>query len=154
MKPVVPIRTASILLFIHAAMHTIGGVFGHQQPGPQTIAVAAMKSNQFLLMGHLRSFWDFYRGMGLGITISLTAEAVLLWQLASLAKINPRFARPMLITFAVAYAAFAVNSYTYFFAGPVIAELLVVALLLAAIFAISANAIEHQQLPAARLQQV
>jgi hypothetical protein len=133
MKPILPIRTASILLFIHAALHTIGGVFGHQQPGPQTTAVTAMKSNQFLLMGHMRSFWDFYRGMGLGITISLTAEAIILWQLATLAKTNPRLARPMLITFAVAYAVFALNSYTYFFAGPVIAELLVVACLIAAI---------------------
>ena len=145
MKPVLPIRAASILVFIHAVMHTIGGVFGHQQPGPQTIAVAAMKSNQFLLMGHMRSFWDFYRGMGLGISISLTAEAIILWQLASLAKTNARLARPMLITFAFAYAAFTVNSYTYFFAGPVIAELLIVACLAAAIATAERTATQQRQ---------
>ena len=109
MKPGVLTRAASILVFIHAVMHTIGGVFGHQQPGPQTIAVEAMKSNQFLLMGHVRSFWDFYRGKGLGISISLTAEAIIRWQLASLANTNDRLARPMLITLASAYAAFHVN---------------------------------------------
>jgi hypothetical protein len=144
MKPVPLIRTASILLLIHAVMHTIGGVFGHQQPGPQTIAVAAMKSNEFLLMGHVRTFWDFYRGLGLAVSIALTAEAVLLWQIATLAKANARIVRPLLITFTLAYLAFTLNSYIYFFAGPVIVELLVVACLAAAILA---PATSDQQLP-------
>ena len=90
MKPTVFLRIAAVLTFIHAALHTIGGVFGKTGPGPATVAVQAMKMNQFLLMGHTRSFWDFYRGMGLGATISLTAEAVLFWQLGSLAKTKAR----------------------------------------------------------------
>jgi hypothetical protein len=80
-------------------------------------------------MGHLRSFWDFYHGMGLGSSISLTAEAILFWQLGSLAKTDAMRLRPILATFLIAYAAFAVNSNAYFFLGPVITEILIAACL-------------------------
>jgi hypothetical protein len=129
MKPTLCLRSAAVLTFIHAALHTIGGVFGEAGPGPATVAVQAMKMNQFLLMGHTRSFWDFYRGMGLGVTISLTAEAVLFWQLGSLANTNAPRLRPILATFLFAYGVLAVNSYAYFFLGPVIAEILIAACL-------------------------
>ena len=129
MKPVVFLRIASVLTFIHAVLHTIGGVFGKVEPGPAAVAVEAMKTNQFLLMGYMRSFWDFYRGMGLAGTISLTAESILFWQLASLAKSDPQRLRPIMATFLVAYATLAVNSYTYFFLGPVIFEIFIAACL-------------------------
>ena len=86
MKPVIYLRIASALMLLHAVLHTIGGVFGKPQPGPQQAAVTAMKLNQFPLMGAIRSFWGFYRGFGLGITIFLMALAVVLWQLSSLAR--------------------------------------------------------------------
>ena len=129
MKPALFLRIAAVLTFIHAVLHTIGGVFGKVGRGAAATAVEAMKTNQFLLMGHMRSFWDFYRGLGLGATISLTAEAILFWQLASLAKTDAQRLRPIMATFLVAYTALAVNSYTYFFLGPVIAEIFIAACL-------------------------
>ena len=84
-KPVLFLRIASVLTLIHAVLHTIGGVFGKVGPGPAAVAVEAMKVNQFLLMGNMRSFWDFYRGMGLAVSIFLTFEAVVFWLLSSLA---------------------------------------------------------------------
>jgi hypothetical protein len=132
-KPVVFLRIASFLTFIHAVLHTIGGVFSDAGPGPASVAVEAMKVNQFLLMGHMRSYWDFYRGMGLAATISLTSEAVLFWQLGTLAKTEARRLRPIVATFAVAYSVLSVNSNAYFFVGPVIFELVIVACLVLAI---------------------
>ena len=126
-KPVLFLRIASVMTFIHAVLHTIGGVFGKPDPGPASVAVAAMKSNQFLLMGNMRSFWDFYFGLGLGITILLTAESVVMWSLASLAKTEAHRLRPIMITFLFAYSAFAINSNINFFIGPVIAEILIAA---------------------------
>jgi hypothetical protein len=128
-KPVLFLRIAAILTLIHAVLHTIGGVFGKVEPGPAAVAVEAMKANQFLLMGYIRSFWDFYRGMGLTVTVFLVAEAVIFWQLGSLARTDARRLRPIVGTFLVAYAALAVNSYTYFFLGPVIVEILIAACL-------------------------
>jgi hypothetical protein len=132
-KPVLFLRIAAVLTLIHAVLHTIGGVFGKIEPGPAAVAVEAMKTNQFLLMGKVRSFWDFYHGLGLGVTISLTSEAILFWLLGSLAKTDSRRLRPIMTTFLVAYAVLSLNSYTYFFSGPVVAELLIAACLGAAI---------------------
>ncbi|MGA3129311.1 MAG: hypothetical protein ABSD59_00815 [Terracidiphilus sp.] len=126
-KPVLFLRIASVLTFIHAVLHTIGGVFGKIPPGPAALAVEAMKVNRFMVMGNTRNFWMFYRGLGLGVTISLTAESILMWQLSSLARTDAHRLRPLMATFMVAYLVFSVNSYTYFFAGPVIAEILIAA---------------------------
>jgi hypothetical protein len=128
-KPVVFLRIAAVLTFTHAVLHTIGGVFSQADPGPAAVAVQAMKINQFLLLGHLRSYWDFYRGFGLVVTIFLTAESIVFWQLASLAKTEARRLRPILIAFAAAYTVLAVNSQTYFFIAPVINEILIAACL-------------------------
>lgn len=128
-KPVLFLRIASVITFVHAVLHTIGGVFGKVDPGPASIAVEAMKANQFMVMGHLRNFWEFYRGLGLCVTIALTAESIVFWQLGSLAKTEPARLRPILGTFLVAYLALSVNSNTYFFLGPVIAEILIAACL-------------------------
>ncbi len=132
-KPVVFLRIAAVLTFIHAVGHTVGGVFGRIDPGAATVAVQAMKTNQFVLFGHMRSFWGFYRGMGLGLTIFLTSESIVFWQLSSLAKTEIERFRPLLVTFAVAYAVFAVNSYSHFFFGPVAFEILIATSLVSAI---------------------
>lgn len=147
MKPVLFLRIASVLTFIHAALHTIGGVFGKVAPGPATVAAQAMRMNQFLAMGHLRSYWDFYRGLGLAVTIFLTAEAIVFWQLSLLAKTDARRLRSILAVFAAAYIVFAVDSYECFFLGPVIAELLIAMLLGLAI--VTASSTVTAEVPAA-----
>ncbi|MGA9670677.1 MAG: hypothetical protein WBQ94_15815 [Terracidiphilus sp.] len=126
-KPVLFLRIASVLTFIHAVLHTIGGVFGKIPPGSAALAVEAMKVNTFMAMGNMRNFWMFYRGLGLGITICLTAESIVMWQLSSLARTDAHRLRPIMATFLIAYLVFSVNSYAYFFAGPVIAEILIAA---------------------------
>jgi hypothetical protein len=134
MKPTLFLRTASVLTMIHAILHTIGGVFGKPDPGAASAAFAAMQANQFLVMGLPRTYADFFRGLGLGITIFLTIEAIVFWQLGSLAKTQAQRLRPILATFAIAYLALAVNSWFYFFQGPVIAEILIALCLGLAIF--------------------
>jgi glycerol uptake facilitator-like aquaporin len=141
MKPVIFLRMASVLTVIHAVLHTIGGVFSKADLGAASVAVEAMKANQFLLMGHVRSYWDFYRGLGLTVTILLTAEGIVMWQLASLAKTDAQRLRPMMATFLLAYLVMAVNSNTYFFIGPVIAEILI-AMCMAAVILTAKNAVE------------
>jgi len=103
MKPVIYLRAASLLTLLHAVLHTIGGVFGKPDPGPQQVAVAAMKANQFPVMGAIRSFWSFYIGLGLSVTIFLTVAAVVLWQLSSLAKTDSYRLRPIYAAFLLAF---------------------------------------------------
>ncbi len=147
MKPVLLLRIASMLTIIHAVLHAVGGVFGSVGPGPATVAVRAMKVNQFLLIGHMRSFWMFYRGLGLGITTFLTAEAIVFWQLGTLAKGNAMRLRPILCTFAVAYLVLALNSNGYFFVGPVIAEISIAACLGLAIMTARPRAVANSGTP-------
>ena len=52
-------------------------------------------------------------------------EAIAFWQLGSLAKIDALRLRPVLATFLVGYLGVAMVSYLYFFAGPVITEILI-----------------------------
>ncbi|HEX6497087.1 MAG TPA: hypothetical protein VF018_16460 [Acidobacteriaceae bacterium] len=125
MKPTLFLRIASALTLIHAVMHTIGGVFGKPMPGVATMVATTMQANRFPVFGVTRSYADFYFGMGLGMTISLTVETVLLWQLGTLARKDAARLRPIMAVLMLGYLAFAVNSYLYFFLGPVIAELLI-----------------------------
>ena len=124
MRSVIFLRIASVLTFIHAVLHTIGGVFGGVPPAAQPV-VMAMKANQFLAMGAMRTMWDFHMGLGLAVSVFLTLEAVVFWQLGSLAKSDALRLRPVLATFLVGYLGLAVVSYRYFFAGPVITEMLI-----------------------------
>jgi len=129
MKPVVFLRIASVMTLIHSILHTIGGVFSEPEPGIAATTWAAMKANEFAVFGLTLSYFAFYRGLGLGITIFLTAEAVVFWQLGSLSKRDAVRLRPMMATFMIAYLVFAANSYAYFFFMPVIVEVLIAACL-------------------------
>jgi hypothetical protein len=125
MRPVIFLRIASVLTFIHGALHTVGGVFGGVAPGAQQAAVSAMKANEFTAMGVTRTYWDFHMGLGLAVSVFLTVEAIAFWQLSRLVKSDALRLRPVLATFLVGYLCFAVVSYRYFFAGPVITEILI-----------------------------
>jgi D-alanyl-lipoteichoic acid acyltransferase DltB (MBOAT superfamily) len=129
MKPTIYLRIASVMTFIHSVLHTIGGVFSKPDPGISATTWAAMKANEFTVFGLTRSYFMFYRGLGLGVTIVLTAEAIVFWQLGTLAKSDAARLRPVMATFMIAYLVFAVNSYAFFFFGPVVAEILIAACL-------------------------
>ena len=125
MRTTLFLRIASVLTLVHAVLHTIGGVFGGAAPGAQQAAVTAMQINQFQVMGVTRTFWDFYMGLGLAGSVSMTVEAVVFWQLSSLAKTDALRLRPVLATFLIGFLGVAVVSYRYFFVAPVIAEILI-----------------------------
>lgn len=124
MSSTVLLRIASVLTLIHAVLHTIGGVFGKTPPSVQPV-VTAMEQNQFPVMGVIRTMWDFHMGLGLVVGLFLTMEAVVFWQLGTLAKGSAMALRPLMATFMVGYLVAAAISYRYFFAGPVITELLI-----------------------------
>ena len=143
MKPVLFLRIASVLTLIHALLHTIGGVLGAMPPAALA-TVEAMKANQFPAMGAMRTMWDFHMGFGLVVSIALAMEGIVFWQLGTLAKNDALQLRPILTTFFVGYLCFSGISYRYFFAGPVITEILIALCLGLAI--VSANRVVAGQL--------
>ncbi len=134
MKPALFLRIASVAVMVQATLHTVGGVFGKPRPGAASIAVAAMKANHFPVTGLDRTYWDFYIGFGLGITIFLVVEGVVFWLLGNLAAKGVEV-RPIVAVFCLGYVALTVLAYLFFFAGPMIFDALVAALLGIAAFA-------------------
>ena len=142
MKTATFLRIASVLTLIHSILHTIGGVFGNPAPGVATTVAAAMRTH-FEVFGVNRSYSDFYMGFGLGITIFLTVDSILLWILASMSRHDAPRLRPLIAVFALGYLAFAFNSYVFFFPIPVITELVIVACLVAAFVTAKASLPPH-----------
>jgi hypothetical protein len=69
-------------------------------------------------MGFLRSYWEFYRGFSVTISVLLAALMVIAWQLGTLSRRNPREALPFAITILIACIANALVSFSYFFTAP------------------------------------
>jgi hypothetical protein len=134
------LRAASVLTLIHAVLHTVGGVLGKPQHGPEEFAVIeTMKSHVFDVMGSMRSYWDFNFGYGLMVSITLLVQAVLFWQLATMAKTNARWTKPILILFFFNFVATSVVAWKYFFVAPAVTEISIAACLAAAYFTANAS---------------
>ena len=118
MRPVPLIRTASILTLILFAGHTIGSPWTPYQDGPAVALIRGMKSLHFPIIGFSRSYWDFYQGFGLTISVMLLMFAAWLWQVAGVAKQRPEVAKPLLGTSLVGFSAIAILDGFYFFAIP------------------------------------
>jgi hypothetical protein len=78
---------------------------------------------QFDVMGATRTYWHFYIGFGLYITALLLLQAVLLWQLASLVRVDPSRVRPLLGTLSVGGVVGTVVIWTFIFAVPALFSL-------------------------------
>jgi hypothetical protein len=141
-KPTILLRTAAVLAFLHGVLHTVGGVFASPAPGAQADAAAVMKANHFDALGASRTYWDFFLGFGLLISITFFVEAAVFWQLSSLARTNGTPIRPMLATFCVGYIASAVVSARYFFSIPAAMELVIAACLAGAFMTVRKSAIQ------------
>lgn len=130
-------RTASVLTLAHAFLNSFAGLLSGTSKNQDEVSLLnAMKALHFDAMGSLRTYWDFYFGFGLFLTVNLLLLAVLLWQLASLVKAEPATARPFIGVLCVAFLAFAVLSWLYFFIAPLLVEG-VIALLLGLAYASS-----------------
>jgi hypothetical protein len=128
MKTTLLLRIASVLVFLHAALHLVADSSA-PEPGPELIAASAMKSNPFHVMGVTRTFWDFYRGFSLFGTILLIAAGFVLWQLGTLAKKDAAALRPIIATFAFAFLATSLCAYKFLVPPPAIMELVIAAIL-------------------------
>lgn len=130
MKAPILLRVASVLTLIHAVLHTVGGLLSAPTHGPaETAVLDAMKASRFDFMGSPRSYWDFYMGFGLFLTLSLLLQSVLLWQLAVLAVSDPSKARPFMVSLLLAFIAAIGLSWKFFFVAPLAMEALIATLI-------------------------
>ena len=127
------LRIAAVIAALYAAGHTAGMPWTPSQDSPAQAVVAGMRGVHFSAAGSNRSYWDFYQGFGLAISALLAVQAVLLWQLAAVARDTGRY-RAMAATHLAGFLLLGVIAARYIFALPLwlatgIGACLVIALL-------------------------
>jgi hypothetical protein len=130
MKYVTPFRIATYLLVLFCAAHTAGGMLAQESLGPSADAVfEQMKAVQFQFNGATCTWYGFWFGFGITVSVFLLLSAVIAWQLD---KVPPN-SWPAVSTIAwalvVSHAINAYLSWRYFFLGPVIFGVVITALM-------------------------
>ncbi len=134
MTPTLFLRIASVLTVLHSILHTIGGVLSKPTDPEQIAVIETMKSHTFNVMGSMRTFWDFFFGYGLGVTVTLLIQGILFWMLGSLVKTSPAAVKPIVGLFSINFAVMSVIVSKYFFIAPGVTEVLITVSLAAAYF--------------------
>jgi hypothetical protein len=110
-------RIAAVLLLLFDAGHTSG--FPWSDPSWR-VDIGSMQSTHFYIMGFSRTYWDFYLGFGLFVTVFLLLAVVLAWQLGGLPPESLLRMRGTAWTFALCFVAITVLSWKYFFIIPIV----------------------------------
>ena len=134
MRTTLLLRIASVVSLLFAAGHTLGARKDWSPMG-ETDVLEAMRTHRFDTFGVSRTYLDFYRGFGFSLTVTLLLQAVLLWQLASLARTEPRRVSPMIASFVLASLASTVIAWTLILPQPAVFSAFLTAGLAAALLA-------------------
>jgi hypothetical protein len=113
------LRLAAIGSLFFAAGHSLGGLQSWSPPG-ETPVLQAMRAFRFDADGVSRTYWDFYIGFGLIISVFLFAQSVMQWQLAAFIKTDAVRVRALLAVLFVSAVANAALTWKFFFALPII----------------------------------
>ena len=119
MKASLLYRMASILLLLFAVGHTLG--FRQIDPkwGVDSL-VQSMKTIHFNANGSDRTYWDFFVGFGLFVTVLMVFASIIAWQLGGLSTETLAAMRISAWGFVICFAVVAYLSWRYFFMLPVI----------------------------------
>jgi hypothetical protein len=112
MKTTLLLRIASGISLLFAAGHALGGT-SDWSPVGETEVLNTMRTVRFDVMGVSRTYLDFYHGFGHTLTVFLVLQAIVLWQLAALAKNAPLQTRGMVASFALASLASGIISWKF-----------------------------------------
>src|ERR1700719_3971559 len=122
-------RIAAVLLLLFEAGHTAGFPWSDPAWG---VDLGSMQSTHFHIMGFSRTYWDFYVGFGLFVSVFFLLAVVLAWQLGGLPPESLARMRVTAWTFALCFAAISVLAWKYFFIIPIVFSIAVTLCLTAA----------------------
>ena len=110
-------RISSVLLVLFALGHTIG--FRQVDPrwGADT-AVNGMRSVSFEVQGFNRTYWDFFTGFGLFVSVFLLFSAILAWRFGSISPERLSAISVERWSFALCFLLIAGLTWRYFFVVP------------------------------------
>src|SRR5579863_467909 len=122
-------RIASVLLLLLDAGHTAGFPWSDPAWG---VDLGPMRSSHFYVLGFSRTYWDFYVGFGLIVSVFLLLAVVLAWQLGDLPPESLALMRGTAWAFALCFAGITVLSWKYFFIIPIVFSIVITLCLTAA----------------------
>jgi hypothetical protein len=120
LKPSTLLRIASVIGFLFAIGHSLARPWTPGKNAPEQAVVESMKTVHFQVMNANRSYWDFYQGFGISISVYLLTLAILLWQIAGLPRLQARQLRPLMLVFLASYLMNGIVTYVFLFAIPLI----------------------------------
>jgi hypothetical protein len=80
------LRAAAMVSGVLCVGHLSGRPWTKSHDAQAAMVVDAMKSYRFNAMGFERSYFDFYLGFGWVLAVYMLAQALVLWNLAALAR--------------------------------------------------------------------
>ena len=126
MKAWIWFRALAVVLAFFTLGHTVGTRHAITNDPQEAAVVNAMQGFRVPVMGFHRTYWEFFRGFSVTITIMLATLMVIAWQLGTLSRRDPRAALPLAVTVLIACVAQAIVSVVYFFTAPIITSVLAV----------------------------
>ena len=109
-------RIAAVLILLFDLGHTAGYPWSDPSWG---VDLGALQSSHFQVLGFTRTYWNFYVGFGLIVSVLLLVAAIFAWQLSSLPAETLRLVRSSAWALSVCFAALTVLSWMYFFTIPI-----------------------------------
>jgi hypothetical protein len=119
MRLLTPFRCATYLLLILFTGHTAGGMLSQGRISPEADAVfSSMKSVHFVFNGSTATWYGFWFGFGLVVSVFLVFSAVVAWQLDRATTSTWPAVSTVAWALVASQVANAFLSFCYFFAGP------------------------------------
>ncbi|MES2152807.1 MAG: hypothetical protein V4508_23780 [Pseudomonadota bacterium] len=109
-------RIAAVLILLLDVGHTAGYPWSDPAWG---VNLQVIQSSHFNVLGFSRTYWDFYVGFGLSVSVFLLLAAMLAWRLGSLPAQVLALMRSTAWALALCFAALTVLNWTYFFTIPI-----------------------------------
>jgi hypothetical protein len=110
-------RISSLLLVLFALGHTIGFRQVDPQWGADTV-VSGMRGVRFEVQSFNRTYWDFFTGFGLFVSVFLLFAAVLAWRFGSMSPERLSAIPVERWSFALCFVLIAGLTWRYFFVAP------------------------------------
>jgi hypothetical protein len=116
MKSKILLRIACVLILIHLLGHSMGHLQWDKPKDPKMKEVVdLMKSYSSQFMGATKSMANYYEGYSLIMFFVFAMTILILWSASNFIDTNKDIAVKILYPIAIAYLAFGVIEYFYFF---------------------------------------
>src|SRR5262245_33892524 len=131
-------RIATVLIVLLDLGHTSGYPWSDPAWG---VDLHAVQSSHFNVLGFSRTYWDFYVGFGLSVSVFLLLPALTAWQLGNATMSDLRRVRPTAWLLVVSFALITLLDWVFFFTIPLAFSVAITLCLAAAAFSSPSAAI-------------